>query len=84
MTNRRQANLRPNYSNWQNSKTKAIRVPEALAEQVLEYARRLDQGGNNNSPSNLKRALAECKRYKLRGEEVIRVSDLEHYCTTGN
>jgi hypothetical protein len=28
---------------WQHGKTKVIRVPEELADQVLQYARRLDQ-----------------------------------------
>jgi len=31
-------------SGWQHSETQTIRVPVALAEQVLAYARRLDAG----------------------------------------
>ncbi|MEG3882043.1 hypothetical protein QT972_32285 [Microcoleus sp. herbarium7] len=29
---------------WKNGKTKTIRVPESLAEQILELARKLDEG----------------------------------------
>jgi hypothetical protein len=29
---------------WKHGKTKAVRVPEVLADQVLEYARKLDEG----------------------------------------
>ena len=29
---------------WKHGKTKVIRVPEVLADRVLEYARQLDQG----------------------------------------
>lgn len=31
-------------SPWNNKKTVAIRVPEVFAEEVVEYARRLDRG----------------------------------------
>jgi hypothetical protein len=31
-------------SSWKNGKTKLIRVPESLADEVLEYARELDSG----------------------------------------
>lgn len=29
---------------WRHGKTKTIRVPEILADQVMEYARKLDEG----------------------------------------
>ena len=35
-------NLKPYQPAWNYGKTKTIRVPIALAEQVLEYARNLD------------------------------------------
>lgn len=31
-------------SKWKHGKTKVIRVPEVLADQVLQYARELDEG----------------------------------------
>ena len=31
-------------SDWKSGKTKTIRVPEALADRVLEYAKKLDDG----------------------------------------
>lgn len=33
-------------SKWKHGKTKTIRVPESLAEQILEIAKRLDEGIN--------------------------------------
>ena len=36
--------LKPYQSKWNSGKTRTIRVPEALADQVLEYARKLDSG----------------------------------------
>jgi hypothetical protein len=35
------AGIRPT---WKHGKTKTIRVPEELAEQILEFARKLDSG----------------------------------------
>ena len=43
---------------WKSGKTTVIRVPEALAEELIEIARRLDEGeklpvtGNSNGESN--------------------------------
>ena len=33
---------------WKSGKTKAIRVPEALAEEILDYAKKLDEGKSRN------------------------------------
>jgi hypothetical protein len=33
---------------WKNGKTKVIRVPEVLADQILQYARELDEGKIKN------------------------------------
>ena len=33
-----------NKSGWKHGKTKVIRVPEVLADQILEYAKKLDLG----------------------------------------
>ena len=35
-------------SKWKHGKTKTIRVPEALAEKILEYARNLDNAESQN------------------------------------
>ncbi len=33
---------------WKSGKTKAIRVPEALADEILDYAKKLDEGNWKN------------------------------------
>jgi hypothetical protein len=41
---------------WKHGKTKTIRVPEVLAEQILEFARKLDEGINtidHDTPSKV-------------------------------
>lgn len=40
-------------STWCHGKTKVIRVPEALASQILEYARDLDALSPNNPQENI-------------------------------
>ena len=48
------ANLLPYKPTWNSGATKTIRVPVALAEAVLEYARALDNGDTiGTSPDNL-------------------------------
>lgn len=52
-------------TNWKHGKTKTIRVPIALADQILEYGYQLDGGkappANNAiaSPDNLSARIAE-------------------------
>ena len=36
--------LKPYQSKWKSGQTRTIRVPAALADQVMEYARKLDSG----------------------------------------
>jgi hypothetical protein len=36
-----------NQTTWKSGKTKVIRVPETLADQVLNYARKLDEDNDN-------------------------------------
>ena len=36
--------LKPYQSKWNSGETKTIRVPVALSDQVLDYARKLDSG----------------------------------------
>lgn len=37
---------------WRHGKTKVIRVPEALAEQILEYARAIDASAPTSDTAN--------------------------------
>ena len=46
-------------SAWNNGKTKTIRVPEALADRVLKYARQLDSEGDNMKTIQVPKALAD-------------------------
>ena len=39
------SNLRPNFKRkWNDTKTKIIRVPVALSDEILDHAHRLDEG----------------------------------------
>ena len=51
------ANLLPYKSTWNSGATKTIRVPVALADSVLAYARALD-GGELPQPENNSDAIA--------------------------
>lgn len=54
--------LKPYEGKWQSGKTQTIRVPIALTEQILAYARALDAGNSlvtEDSSSNID--LAELK-----------------------
>lgn len=52
-------NLRQFKSGWQNLPTRQIRVPEVLSEQVLELAKKLDEGEpiSNGSSQKLEDAI---------------------------
>jgi coenzyme F420-reducing hydrogenase beta subunit len=52
-------NLRQFKSGWQHLPTRQIRVPEALSEQVLELAKKLDAGQpiTNGLTNNLENAI---------------------------
>lgn len=51
--------LKPNSSEWLNSKTKPIRLPEILIPEILEYAHQLDKGTiRQKHEGNLKQALS--------------------------
>ena len=41
-------NLKPFKSNWKNQPTKLIRIPENLADKILDYAHKLDNDINPN------------------------------------
>ena len=53
-------NLKMYQSKWNNGKTRTIRVPVALADQVLDYARQLDNNSLDTSDnSSLITAITE-------------------------
>lgn len=60
---------------WKNGKTKPVRVPIALEEQVLEIARILDEGG---TPEARSRTLDLSGIAVMRSEHgpVVRLADL--------
>jgi hypothetical protein len=43
----------PARSRWKSGKTKSIRIPEALADAVLAYAQKLDDGENPDEDRNI-------------------------------
>jgi len=69
-------------SQWKHGKTKVIRVPEALADQIIEYARDLDEGKIKNDDakqiaSSLKVIdLSGISTKLIEGEMGVRLSDL--------
>lgn len=44
-------------SKWKHGKTKTIRVPEVLADQILEFAKKLDEGINIIDPVTRSKVL---------------------------
>ncbi len=67
---------------WKHGKTKSIRVPEALAERILEYARNLDENAiienETESKTDLNLGLdsvAESKVLDLSGISVATLKD---------
>ena len=77
-------------SEWNNRPTTSIRVPEALAEKILEIARELDKGYEgmliiDTASGNFKRQqkstqerlyLSQVKLYRSSGHKVIRLDEL--------
>lgn len=57
---------------WKHGKTKVIRVPEVLADQIIEYARELDEGKVKND--NVKQIMPMLKVVDLSGISVISIS----------
>jgi hypothetical protein len=57
-------------STWNNGKTKTIRVPEALADQVLEYAKRLDKGAIEPLPERAIEPVTVSKVINLSGISI--------------
>ncbi|MEM6614111.1 MAG: hypothetical protein AAF652_18045 [Cyanobacteria bacterium P01_C01_bin.72] len=61
-------------STWRHGKTKVIRVPEALSEQILEYARTLDQ--NPDSICDREIDLSGVNLQRANNEYSIKLSSL--------
>ena len=67
---------------WRNGKTKVIRVPEVLADQILNYAKKLDEGGikniNVNEITSLLKIvdLSGISTRVIEGEMAVKLSDL--------
>ena len=53
---------------WKSGKTKVIRVPETLADRVLEYARALDE--NNDSLDLVPEPVTQSKVVNLSGISI--------------
>jgi hypothetical protein len=64
-------------SGWKKGKTKLIRVPEILADQVLDYARKLDDDSIIESVTESKVVnLAGIKLKTYNGKIAIHIEDL--------
>ncbi len=63
---------------WKHGKTKVIRVPEALAEQIIQYARKLDEGKiiENKKQSDKVIDLSGMALKSDRGQLIVKLSDL--------
>lgn len=62
---------------WNHGKTKMIRVPESLAEDILEIAHKLDEGEAIESESNSYRVdLSNLNIPTIRGKHFIFLQDL--------
>lgn len=69
-------------SKWKHGKTKMIRVPEDLAEQILEFAHKLDEGANIETETEPKTdsslvldCVSESKVLDLSGISVATLKD---------
>jgi hypothetical protein len=71
-----------NKPGWKNGKTKVIRVPEVLADQILQYAKELDEGKIRNiQPKEITPMLnivdlSGIPMIAVSGEMGIKLSDL--------
>ena len=81
---RKGAGLKPS---WKHGKTKVIRVPEALAEQIIEYARKLDNRESDSVTEKQSISVTESKTIDLSGMpihssnkgSVVYLADLIHF-----
>ena len=64
-------------ADWKHGKTKTIRVPEALAEEILEYAHKLDVGDITDYDTISKVVdLSGITVPEIRGRRFVFLSDL--------
>jgi hypothetical protein len=64
-------------SKWRNEKTKMIRVPEVLADQLLDIARKLDSGEIIDFASNSYTVdLSDLVIPQIRGKRFVFLQDL--------
>ena len=68
-------------SGWKHGKTKVIRVPEALADQIVEYARKLDEGKVNDDAKQITSLLkvidlSDISLISISGQMGVKLSDL--------
>lgn len=69
---------------WIHGKTKTIRVPEVLADQILDYARKIDKGEDASRVASSLEATLEAKVINLTGVSLksidgqmgVKLSDL--------
>lgn len=62
---------------WKHGKTKTIRVPIALADEILEFARKLDEGNVIEHDTESKVIdLSEITVPEIRGRRFVFLSDL--------
>ncbi|NEP61197.1 MAG: hypothetical protein F6J96_35065 [Symploca sp. SIO1C2] len=71
---RRGAGRKPD---WRHGKTRTIRVPEALVEEILEYAHKLDTGDTTDYDTISKVVdLSGITIPEIRGKRFVFLSDL--------
>lgn len=58
---------------WKHGRTKTIRVPVSLADEVMQYAKELDKKGGSNCDTE----IDGIQVYRLRSDEVIKLKDLD-------
>lgn len=64
---------------WNHGKTKTIRVPESLVDQVLEYARKLDAASVEEESVLLKLEIERESNSNLTIEHVTQSKTINHF-----
>ncbi|MCU0545883.1 MAG: hypothetical protein MUE44_27580 [Oscillatoriaceae cyanobacterium Prado104] len=70
------ANLKHFEGKWRHGQTRTIRVPIALADRVLAYARQLDNGESPDAADLLNQLKAKRKRSRADIADVEALLDL--------
>jgi len=63
------------HYSWNHGETKSVRIPIALADRVVEIAKKLDRQEVIDYDTN-SIDLSKVKVYKLHGRDVVRLEDL--------